>query len=54
MENLSTIIVAAIIILIVAAIVFKGIRNKKQGRCSCGCGCSGCGMSDVCNAEKDK
>lgn len=43
MENMGTIVVLAILIVIVGAIAAKMIRDKKNGVHSCGCGCDGCG-----------
>ena len=48
-ENLATIIISSILILIVYAIVAQQIKNKKNGKTSCGCGCSGCAMSSICH-----
>ncbi len=48
-----TIIVAAIIAVLFALVVFFHFRNKKKGKHSCSCGgCSGCAMSDVCHGNK--
>ncbi len=49
--NLGTIIVSLILILIVAAIVAKMLKDKKAGKSSCGCGCSGCAMSETCHKK---
>jgi hypothetical protein len=45
MENLGTIVIAAALILIVALIIRKMIRDKKNGKSFCGCDCSSCGGS---------
>ena len=50
--NLGNIIVLAILAVIVAAAVFKLVRDKKKGKSSCGCGCENCGMSESCNTRK--
>jgi hypothetical protein len=44
MENIGTIIVAAILILIVGAIIFTLVRNKRQGKSTC----SACDASSTC------
>jgi hypothetical protein len=50
-----TILVAAVVAGIFAAIVVRIIVNKKNGKgsCSCGCGgCGGCAMKDSCHSAK--
>lgn len=51
-DNISTVIVCAVLVLTVALIVKSMIKNKKQGKSSCGCGCSSCAMSDMCRSKK--
>lgn len=51
-ENIATIIVCAVLIVIVAAIIASMIRNKKQGKSACGCGCSSCPMGGSCHSKK--
>ena len=42
-QNLGSIIVGVILLVIIAAAVVKIIRDKRAGKCSCGCeGCAGC------------
>ena len=57
-EHIGDIIVGGILLVIVALIVVKMIKDKKAGRSSCGCGggCSGCASSSIChiNAEELK
>ncbi|MBQ3109866.1 MAG: FeoB-associated Cys-rich membrane protein [Clostridia bacterium] len=48
----GTIVVSAILIIIVSLIIYKQIKNKKEGKSSCSCGCSGCAMSEVCHSKK--
>lgn len=50
--NWQTLVVLAIVVAIFAAIVVKGIKNKKEGKSSCSCGCSGCANKDYCHKEK--
>ncbi len=47
--NMGTILVCLVLILIVGAIVFCMVRNKKKGKSSCGGGCQGCPMSGSCH-----
>lgn len=51
-ENLSTIIISLIIVAIVACIVFKMIKDKKNGKNSCGCGCENCPSAGMCHKSK--
>ena len=43
--NAPTIIAALIVLVVFAAIVGKGIYNRRHGKggCSCGCDCGACG-----------
>lgn len=49
--NLATWLIAGLVAAVFAAIVGRGIYNKKTGRssCSCGCSCGGCSMSSMCH-----
>ncbi len=51
-DNLSTIIVSLVLILIVAAIIRKLVRDKKKGKSSCGCNCAHCAMAGSCHKPK--
>lgn len=53
-DNISTIIICAVLIAIVALIIVFMRRSRNKGaKCSCGCGCKHCALSDGChNAEK--
>ena len=50
--NLPTILICAALLLIVGAIVYSLIRNRKKGKSSCGCGCGSCPMSGACHGHK--
>lgn len=50
-ENLGTIIVCAVLIIVLAAVIAHLIQNKKKGKSSCGCGCAGCAMKDSCHSN---
>jgi hypothetical protein len=41
-DNLSTIVVGALVFGVLALVLFKLIRNFRQGKNACSCGCSGC------------
>ena len=47
-ENIGTIAVSLVLILIVALIIRGMIRENKQGKSSCGCKCSHCPMGASC------
>ena len=53
-ENIGTIVVLAVLILIVAGIIRSMIKTKKQGGSSCGCGCSGCSGCSSCDSTSSK
>ena len=50
--NIGTIIVGAALMLLIAFIIVRMVKNKKQGKSACGCGCSGCAMKDSCKRNK--
>ena len=52
MSNLGSIIIALVLAVIVALIIVKMLRDKKNGKSSCGCGCSNCAMKDSCHSNK--
>ena len=47
-DNIGTIVVAAILVIIVALILRKMIRDRRAGRRNCSCGCEGCPGSASC------
>lgn len=53
-ENLSTLIVGAIVFAVVAAVVVKLIRDKINHKSSCGCACSDCPSAGICGAKSNK
>lgn len=49
-ENLSTILIAAVLVFIVGAIVIKLVKDKRKGKSvGCNCGCKGCPSSSMCH-----
>lgn len=54
MENMATIIISAVMLIVVMAIIVRMVRNKKKGRSSCGCGCAGCAMNGSCHPQKQE
>ena len=53
-ENLATILICAILILIVFLIIRYLLRQKKAGKSSCGCGCANCAMHGQCQSTHTK
>lgn len=51
-ENLGTIITGIVVLVIAGSIIFKLIRDKRQGKSSCGCGCENCANSAYCHSSK--
>jgi len=52
LDNLPSVIVGVILLVIVASIVRGQVRKRKNGGSSCGCGCSGCAMSEHCHPKQ--
>lgn len=50
-ENIATIIICLVLVLIVAGIIVKLVKDKKKGRSSCGCNCAHCAMSGSCHKK---
>ena len=51
--NLPTIIALIVVVAIVGLVIWKMIRDKKQGKGGCSCGCSSCSCG--CDtSKKDK
>ena len=48
-NNLATILISLGLLLIVAAIVVKLVKDKKKGKSSCGCNCDYCAMAGSCH-----
>ncbi len=52
MENMATIIISAVLVLMVSMSIASMVRSKKKGKSSCGCGCAGCAMNGACHPAK--
>lgn len=52
-ENISTLITAFVLAVIVFIITVKMIKDKKQGKGQCSCGCSGCAMRSTCHEKNE-
>ena len=53
-ENIATVLLGLAILVAVVLVVFKMIKDKKNGRSSCGCGCESCGMKGSCHKTKKR
>lgn len=54
-QNLGTILVGAVVLAVVVSVLWKMVRDKKQGKSSCGCGCGGCsGCGGACHGTELK
>lgn len=51
-ENIATIIVGAIVLALVAIVVWKMASDKKKGKSSCGAGCVQCPNAAYCHPQK--
>ncbi|SHK10663.1 Virus attachment protein p12 family protein [Hathewaya proteolytica DSM 3090] len=55
MDNLSSIFVGTMVILLVALVLRTMIKDKKNGKRSCGCSCGGCKIcpsAGICHSSK--
>ena len=48
LENIATIIVSAVLLIIIAGVIFKMVSDRKKGKSSCGGACGCCPMSENC------
>lgn len=51
-QNLGTILISAVLLVIVIAIVRYLIRQKKQGKSSCSAGCAHCANAGCCHHQQ--
>ncbi len=51
-DNIGTIAVLAVLVAVVVLIVWKMVKDKRNGKGSCGGGCVGCPMSGKCHSAK--
>ncbi|PXV96159.1 attachment p12 family protein [Lachnotalea glycerini] len=52
LSNLGTVIISLVLASIVAFVIRKMIKDKKQGKGCCGSSCGGCGHSSGCHQDK--
>ena len=50
-DNMGTILVSLVLVLLVAGIIVRLRKDKKQGKSACGCSCGSCPMSGSCHRQ---
>lgn len=53
-QNIGTIAVLLVLAFIIAMIVRKMRKDKKEGKTACGCGCESCAMKGSCHPSDSK
>ena len=53
-DNSGNIIISLVLIAVVAGIIAKLIKDKRQGKSSCGCNCGHCAMAGTCHYKAVK
>ncbi len=51
-ENGASVVVGAVLVLIVAGILYGRLKARRAGKSTCGCGCDGCPMSGTCRGKE--
>ena len=51
-DNIGTILTAVLLLTVVALILRKMIRDRRQGKHSCGCGCEQCASRGMCGKDQ--
>ncbi|MBR4168205.1 MAG: FeoB-associated Cys-rich membrane protein [Lachnospiraceae bacterium] len=51
-QNIGTIVITLLLIVIVAGIISRLIKDKKQGKSSCGGNCAHCRMCENCRGRQ--
>lgn len=51
-QNIGTILITLLLILVVGGIIFSMIRDKRKGKSTCGCSCANCKMCSACRQAK--
>ena len=48
-ENIGSLLICAVLVLIVVGIIVKFIKDRRKGKSSCGCNCSHGAMAGTCH-----
>lgn len=51
--NFATFIIAAIVFIPMALIIYNQINKARSGQTGCGCGCSGCSHASQCRPAQE-
>ena len=51
---MGTVIVLLILLLIVGAVIYTMIRDKRSGKGGCSHGCTGCAMQGKCHSQSSE
>ncbi len=51
-QNIGSIVITLLLIFIIAGIIFRLIKDKKQGKSTCGGNCAHCQMCAGCCGER--
>ncbi|MBR3036499.1 MAG: FeoB-associated Cys-rich membrane protein [Lachnospiraceae bacterium] len=51
-QNIGTILVAVVLVVLVALVVRRLIKDKKAGKSTCGSNCAHCAMAGKCHQVK--
>ncbi len=51
-NNISTIIILAVVISVILLAIRQIKKDKKEGKSPCGCKCSGCASASICHGNK--
>ncbi|MBR5417052.1 MAG: FeoB-associated Cys-rich membrane protein [Clostridiales bacterium] len=51
-DNLGTIIISLILLVVVGLVIYKMISDKRKGKSSCGCNCGSCPSSSICHLRQ--
>lgn len=50
-NNIGTILITLALVLVVAAIVMKLLRDRRKGKSNCGSNCAHCAMAGSCHSK---
>ncbi|MGN0623603.1 MAG: FeoB-associated Cys-rich membrane protein [Oscillospiraceae bacterium] len=51
---IGTVAVALILVVIVGAVIYKMVSDKRKGKSSCGCNCGCCPNSSLCHRQQNE